>query len=369
MKKLDKKKPVDVIYLDFSKAFDKVPHARLIKKVRSMGFGSQITSWLEDWLSGRTQRVMLNGSYSNWSDVCSGVPQGSVLGPLLFLVYVNDTDCGLEANISKFADDTKIFHEVSSLEEKEKIQTDLCKLLEWSKTWQMKFNASKCKVLHFGKSNQKHEYKIGETVLQGCTNEKDLGVHIQDNLKADKHVDESVKKANQILGQIYRTMEYKAAENILPLYLTLVRPHLEYCVQAWSPYYAKDIAKLEKVQKRALNMIPELRHLNYEEKLKHLNLFSLSKRRLRGDLIETYKIFNGLDKIDYNTFFTLNKSNTRGHNFKLYKGKFRCDSRKYFYSQRVVDPWNKLPAEAVEANSLSIFKRNIDTYFDRNSIV
>ena len=366
--KIDEKKPVDVIYLDFSKAFDKVPHARLLMKLKNMGFETSITNWIKEWLSERTQRVVLNGSYSDWAGVCSGVPQGSVLGPLLFLVYVNDMDCGLEANISKFADDTKIFHEVSSLEDCEMLQTCLDKLKEWSETWQMQFNASKCKVLHFGKKNKEHSYKIGEAILETSDTEKDLGVYVQSNLKPDKHIDEAVKKANQILGQIYRTIENKTTENIIPLYLSLVRPHLEYCVQAWSPYYAKDIVKLEKVQRRALNMITDLKHLDYQEKLLKLDLFSLSKRRLRGDMIETFKIMNEIDKIDSNLFFTRSTSNTRGHNLKLYKGKFRCDARKYFYSQRVVDPWNRLPSVAAEASSLNSFKNNLDKYFAENNI-
>ena len=366
---IDEGEPVDVVYLDFSKAFDKVPHARLIRKVESMGFGPQTTLWIEDWLKGRTQRVVLNGSYSDWSEVSSGVPQGSVLGPILFLVYVNDMDCGLDANISKFADDTKLFHKVSSIEEHEKIQNDLHKLVEWSNIWQMKFNADKCKVLHFGNKNKHLAYNIGDTVLQKASEEKDLGICIQNNLKPDRHIDESVKKANQILGQIYRTIEYKSVENILPLYLTLVRPHLEYCVQAWAPYYTKDIDKLEKVQKRALRMIPELNGLSYEEKLQHLNLFSLSKRRLRGDMIETFKIFQGIDNISSDIFFNLNKSNTRGHAYKLYKGPFKRQCRQHFYSQRVIDPWNKLPSEVVEARSLNMFKNKLDTYFIHNNIL
>ena len=130
-----------------------------------MGFGSQITSWIEDWLESRTQRVVINGSFSDWSQVTSGVPQGSVLGPIPFLIYVNDMDSGLEANISKFADDTKIFHEVSTASEHEKIQDDLQTLVQWSNTWQMKFNADKCKVLHFGSKNIQFEYKIDDKTI------------------------------------------------------------------------------------------------------------------------------------------------------------------------------------------------------------
>jgi hypothetical protein len=232
----------------------------------------------------------------------------------------------------------------------------------------MKFNADKCKVLHFGNNNKQHDYLIGDKVLEKSAEEKDLGIYIQNNLKPGRHIDESVKKANQILGRIYRTMEYKSVENILPLYLTLVRPHLEYCVQAWAPYFTKDIEKLENVQKRALRMIPELSHLSYEEKLEKLNLFSLTKRRLRGDMIETFKIFQGLDNIDSEVFFSRNFSKTRGHSYKLYKGPFKRQLRQNFYSQRIIEPWNRLPPEVVEAPSLGSFKNSIDIYFQENNI-
>ena len=365
---IDNKKPVDVVYLDFSKAFDKVAHQRLILKLQNIGFGSTVCKWIVDWLKNKKQRVRLNGAYSDWAEVTSGVPQGSVLGPLLFLVYVNDMDQGINSRISKFADDTKIFHEVGSSDSCTNIQDSLDKLKEWAEVWQMQFNASKCKVLHFGKKNQKHQYKLGDFVLETADSEKDLGVHVQNNLKCEKHIDEAVKRGNSILGQIYRTMEFKSKENILPLYLSLVRPHLEYCVQAWSPHYKKDMAKLEKVQKRALNMIVELQNLDYIDKLKKIDLFSLEKRRVRGDLIETYKILNGLDKIGSEIFFTKSSNNTRGHSLKLFKNSVNCDIRKYFYSQRVVDGWNGLPAEVAEAKSLSVFKTKLDDYFKDNNI-
>jgi hypothetical protein len=313
--------------------------------------------------------VCLNGIFSDWAKVDSGVPQGSVLGPLLFLVYVNDMDSGIGCNISKFADGTKIFNEVGSEDGYSSLQSSLDKLKDWSEMWQMQFNADKCKVLHFGKQKEKKQYKIGDSVLADAETEKDLGVYIQDNLKPEKHIDEAVKKANRILGQIYRTMEYKSKENILPLYLSLVRPHLEYCVQAWSPYLKKDITKLEKVQKRALNMIVELKGLTYIEKLKALDLFSLEKRRTRGDLIETFKILNGIDKVDSEIFFTKSSTNTRGHSLKLFKQSANSETRKNYFAHRVVDSWNRLPAEVVEAKSIDVFKNKLDSYFKDNNIL
>jgi hypothetical protein len=358
--KLDQKLPVDVIYLDFSKAFDKVPHLRLIRKVSSLGFGPAITNWIKDWLSNRTQRVTINSSRSTWTHVHSGVPQGSVLGPLLFLIYVNDMEKTVKSNLSKFADDTKLFKHVSSQEDTYTVQEDLNQLSEWARTWQMSFNTSKCKVLQFGKNNPQNQYHIGTDNLDIAHAEKDLGVHITDDLKPTKHIEEATSKANKVLGLIYRTIECKTREIILPLYMSLVRPHLEYCVQAWSPHCKKDIAKLEKVQKRAVAMIRGLNSNTYEDKLKELGLFSLEKRRLRGDLIETYKILNELDIVGKTSLFQFRISGTRGHKFKLYKQPSRTNVRKFFFSNRVIDRWNGLPSAVVESTSLSMFKMRLD---------
>jgi hypothetical protein len=278
-------------------------------------------------------------------------------------------DLGLKCNISKFADDTKIFHEVSSPTKSTLIQHDLSQLLNWSETWQMQFNASKCKVVHFGKNNEKRPYQIGNALLDSCSCEKDLGVAIHDSIKSSSHINEQVKKANQILGLIFRTLEYKTKHNIVPIYCSLVRPHLEYCVQAWAPHLKKDIIQLENVQKRAVNMIVGLRGQTYEDKLRELNLFSLTKRRLRGDLIETFKILKGFDKIDSTKFFTLATSNTRGHSLKLYKKNVNSNIRKFFFTQRVVEVWNRLPQSVVEAVSVNSFKDLLDRHFTAVGIV
>ena len=145
---MDDGHPVDVIYLDFQKAFDKVPHARLIKKVKAHGINGKILTWIEAWLSGRLQRVVLNGGKSNWADVMSGVPQGSVLGPLLFVIFINDIDDNIVNDILKFADDTKLLGTVSTKEEVDQFRKDLHKLFTWSQEWQMLFNVAKCGVVH-----------------------------------------------------------------------------------------------------------------------------------------------------------------------------------------------------------------------------
>ena len=141
---------VDAIYLDFAKAFDKVPHQRLLVKLRSMGIGGSLLGWIGDWLEGRRQRVYIGGGRSGWRWVTSGVPQGSVLGPLLFLVFINDLEEGVLNSLLKFADDTKLFGVVDNVTQHDQLQRDLCTIVEWSKTWQMEFNVDKCNILHFG---------------------------------------------------------------------------------------------------------------------------------------------------------------------------------------------------------------------------
>ena len=179
----DESKAVDTIYLDFQKAFDKVPHKRLLIKLKSHGIQGDVLRWIENWLNNRKQRVVINGKASEWTNVTSGVPQGSVLGPVLFLVYINDIDEGVTSIISKFADDTKIANSVVSNEQVIEMQNNLNKLSEWGQTWQMNYNTDKCKVLHIGYRNAKANYTLDGNQLKKVDSEVDLGVTISCNLK------------------------------------------------------------------------------------------------------------------------------------------------------------------------------------------
>jgi len=201
---IDKGYPIDVIYLDFQKAFDKVPHKRLLLKLVAHGIDGNVLKWIENWLKNRKQRVVINGCFSDWSNVISGVPQGSVLGPLLFIIYINDIDECVAGKILKFADDTKIYHTVYSDEEVSVLQSDLRNLVQWSKDWQMLFNADKCKVMHIGFNNKQAKYDINDIQLECVSDEKDLGIIVSEDLKWDKQCSEVVKKANRMLGMIKR---------------------------------------------------------------------------------------------------------------------------------------------------------------------
>ena len=363
---IDVGSPVDIIYLDFQKAFDKVPHQRLLLKLKAHGIGDSITDWIEQWLTDRRQRVVVDGEISNWKSVLSGVPQGSVLGPILFLIYINDLDDSITSNVLKFADDTKLFRKVNTDGDKQHLQNDLDRLVKWSEKWQMLFNFGKCKCLHTGHRNLNVNYRMGDTVLGTTVKEKDLGVTISADMKVSEQCGIAASKGNQILGLIRRNITYKGKKLIIPLYKAIVRPHLEYCIQAWRPYRKKDIDTLERIQRRATKMIPELRDLSYEERLKECGLTTLETRRLRGDQIEVFKILNGYENIDRNIFFSLKKdSRTRGHEVKLVKDQCRLDIRKHSFSQRTINEWNKLSTDCVTASSVNMFKNKVDTYLRR----
>jgi retron-type reverse transcriptase len=155
---LDSGEPVDVVFLDFQKAFDKVPHKRLIESLRDIGIKGKLLSWIEEWLKGRKQRVVINGKASEWIEVESGVPQGSILGPLLFIIFINGIDEGILSDILKFADDTKIFGKAGTSESVNKLRADLQVLWKWTVKWQMNFNIDKCKVMHIGANNLEEDY-------------------------------------------------------------------------------------------------------------------------------------------------------------------------------------------------------------------
>ena len=366
---LDEGCPVDALYLDFRKAFDTVPHTRLLTKLKSYGIGGNLLNWVTDFLSGRSQFVNINNSTSGQINVTSGVPQGSVIGPTLFIYFINDLPSRVNCPIKIFADDTKIYLNINSDESRNILQKNLDALIEWTNEWLLKFNDDKCHVVHIGKNNPCYQYHIHNkdvtTKLSISIAEKDLGVTIDPLLDFENHINQIVKKANRISGLVTHVIHNRVKEIMVPLFKALVRPIIEYAAPVWSPRLKKHIELLESVQRKFTKKIIGLQDLEYPDRLRDLRLPSLTYRRLRGDLIEVYKIFNNFyDSITTGNLLTsLHVGVTRGHKFKLTKVTTKSSSLQHFFSNRIINHWNSLPIAAVEASTVNTFKNHIDKFF------
>jgi ribonucleases P/MRP protein subunit RPP40 len=242
------------------------------------------------------------------------------------------------------------------------------------KKWLLSLNIGKCKVLTLGTEVGLFGYEMetgsNRVRLENSSLERDLGVQVDSKLTFEEHIWGKVKTANKIVGLIRRNFGEAGASSLLTIYKAMVRPHLEYAQAVWSPYKVKLVEALEKVQKRATKLIPGLNKLDYEERLRRLKLPTLVYRRWRGDMITTFRIMNGLNdegsgpglvKCEYRA--------TRGHTIKLYKQQSRTNRRKFSFSQRVVDPWNALPATVIEAKSVNSFKSRLDSHMEDQDLV
>ncbi len=268
----------------------------------------------------------------------------SVIGPVLFIIYINDIDVGLNIFISNFADVTKLGNSVITDCDRMSLQEDLRKISEYSQRWEMPFNVNK-----WGTRNQKFEYEMNGTKLESVQCVKDLGATIVSSLLFSQQCRDAAGKANRMLGFTNRNFSFKNKDLILPLYISLVRPHLEYAAQFWAHHHAKDIAKVKAVQRRVTKMITSLRNKSYEE-----------RRRLRGK-IECFEILKGFTNVDASKLFWIgNTSRTRNNGIKLRCKPVQLDCTKIFFTNDVVREWNKLPPSVVQCNTINSFKNKLD---------
>ena len=245
---IDQGHELDVIYLDFCKAFDKVPHMRLLVKIERYGIKGKVLRWIREFLNNRKQRVMVNGAHFDWMNITSGIPQGSVLGPILFLITINDLPKVVKCLIKLFADGGKLYQIIKSNQHSVDLQIDVGKSKEWAIIWKMLFNTKKCKHLHKGPSIAGDDYMPSESgivPIEKVKEEKDLSVMIESKLNFRQHISKKVSIANRNLGIIHRTSTSLSQEMFLSLYKAMVRPYLEYASVILSPLYTKDKIILE----------------------------------------------------------------------------------------------------------------------------
>ena len=367
---VDNNKSADVFYLDFAKAFDKVPHQKLLLKMRSKGINGEVYAWISAWLSNRTQTVRVGESESTASAVKSGVPQGSVLGPPLFDVFIDDLDdCAELLDILlKFADDTKGMKEITGIEDNEKLQQSLDKLVSWAEKWGMQYNIPKCKIMHVGKNNPRHEYFMAGNKLTVVDEEKDVGVTVHKSLKPARQCKKAAGIAGAVLRQLTRNFHYRDKNIFKTLYVQYVRPHVEFAAPAWSPWLREDIETIEKVQRKAVGMISGMKGRSYEEKCRELGIETLEERRKKQDLFEAFKIMKGPEPNNAKRILqrqeTRNVAVTRNSTepWNILVQRSRLDIRKYGFTGRTTDAWNKLPSELKAIETLPKFKNAIKLY-------
>jgi hypothetical protein len=357
----------DVIYFDFKKAFDSVSHPKLLTKLEAYGLSGLLLSWIKAFLNGRSQSVMLNGYQSDLISVISGVPQGSVLGPTLFLLYINDVSNifqNLSVTCKLYADDIKLYScYTTNSQSVHDLSEAIERLTAWSHTWQLSLAANKCFL--FTVKNSKiypsdHIYMLADSCLSHVDSIRDLGVTVDSSLKFDKHVSLITRKALVRSCLILKCFRSRDRSLLVKAFCTYVRPLLEYCCSVWSPHHRYLIDKLEGVQRFFTKRLEGLAHEPYHIRLFLLNLESLEYRRLFQDLILCYKVYHRL--VDTELYQALSRPTctiTRGHSSRLQKISCRIDATKYFFTNRIHDAWNDLPCAVVDTESLALFKKRL----------
>ena len=376
---IDQKQQIDCLILDFSKAFDVVAHRRLIYKLGWYGIQGTTNTWIESWLTSRTQAVVIDGERSTDATVDSGVPQGTVLGPPLFILYINDISDNISSSIKLFADDCLLYRQINTKEDAALLQKDLDILTQWSSDWQMKFNPAKCSLLRITNKRKhivKSIYNMMGTDLQQVEHHPYLGVELSSKLDWGPHINNITGKARKSLNFLQRNL-HKCPENIKQqAYTSLVRPVLEYSCTAWDPYLKKHISALESVQKKAARFVKG----NYQRKasvsnmLQELNWPSLQDRRTAARLTMLYKINSGdLPLSIPEKFISVgdipDRAGTRSQRPNQYINYgARTMTHKYSFYPRTITQWNILPASIIhESTSTKSFNTKVRSYIQTNS--
>ncbi len=351
--------------MDFAKAFDSVSIPKLLLKLKSFGIQGLLLSCIESFLTDRHQRVKVGRVFSSKLSVISGVPQGSVLGPFLFLLFINDLPMIFDEQVESklFADDLKSYNLDDYRLNPHSTQTSLDSLNEWTSRWQLKLAIPKCGSLTLkGCSSflDTENLYIANNLLPAFVSVNDLGVLIDCDLTFTAHISGVISKAKQRIYLLFKSFQTRNISLMVFAYITYVLPILEYCSTIWSPSKLGDIDRLEDVQRYFTKRLDGLWYLNYENRLIACSLRSLELRRLLNDLILCFKIVHNLIGLTFSEFFELDPNQrTRGHNFKLRQPKCITARRRNFFASRVVPAWNALPETLVNSVSVLSFKRGV----------
>lgn len=360
---LDNGSSTDCVFLDFSKAFDKVSHKLLIHKLRTLNIDPYVLDWIIAFLSHRVQFVNVNNNNSHLVPVDSGVPQGSVIGPLLFLIYINDLVTNISSPICLFADDCVLFRNITDHSDVIHLQSDLDVIALWCNSWQMELNTNKCKSMRVSRSNSLcPTYSINNKSLESVTCYKYLGVHITSDLTWNTHVEYVVSNANRTLGYIKRNFFQAPSSLKLTLYKSLVRPKLEYASSIWDPGHQGLISRLEATQNRAVRFILSNYHrtASVTSMKLTLSLPSLSSRRKTARLCLFHKIYHHIPSLRLKLMLEPSYRSSRlDHIHKVGIPNFNTFKFSTSFIPRTSTDWNHLPASIADINDISLFKQSL----------
>jgi Reverse transcriptase (RNA-dependent DNA polymerase) len=358
---LNNRDSCDIIAIDFSRAFDKVSHDILGRKLEGVGICGKLHKWLMDFLSTRSQYVWFNGAQSDIIPVTSGVIQGSVCGPKLFSIFINDMhECVTSSDLLLFADDGKVVGKASTTTDCELIQADLDAVGEWSAVNELPLCLPKCQCLHLGSSNGMHTYHIDATAISSVDQLTDLGVLRSANASYSSHIDSIVSKGSRAAGMLYRAFSTRRAQFLVKIFKAYVRPIVEYASVVWNPTAVACTGSLEKVQRRFTKRLPGMRTLGYDERLEALHLESLEERRLRAELLMVFSILHNRVALDSDSIgITLSDTSTRSQGANLVVRRAVNGSVSKFFPFRVSKTWNSLPASLKHATSYTAFKTQL----------
>jgi hypothetical protein len=355
---------VDIFYTDLAKAFDTVPHDLLLSKLLAFNFAPTIISWIKAFLSDRTQTVLVDNACSASSDVPSGVVQGSCLGPILFLLYVNDApNCARHpCRCVLFADDAKLY----SASSYNAMFLDSCfAFQDWCATWKLRIALDKCSIMHLGRPSDSDT--AGVLHVDSCDVFRDLGVYVDSRLKFTRHCSEVSKKASRLANLILRVFKCKDASILVKAFCCYVRPILEYCSPVWSPFQIKDVNMVEAVQRRFTKRVisrclPRFNHFSYHERIRALKMDTLELRRVRADVVLFHDIvYKHRTLFDKLFAFNSNADITRGHSLRVTVPSFipAYEFTRAHFVWRTHLIWNRLPSSVAHCVNREVFKSNL----------